>query len=66
MRPSGEPGWSMTCRLTELRGMIVLVGDHPVGVVSDVILDRLEETARIELLSGRILPGDPARSPAIS
>jgi hypothetical protein len=112
----------MTCRLTELRGMTVLVGDHAIGRVSDLILDRLGETALgfdvrahsgrhyflplalsrmangslaaasplhlvedveyyrrrgrlvswpaagaagIELLSGKILQGEPARSPSL-
>ncbi|MDX6548460.1 MAG: hypothetical protein QOG33_2010 [Gaiellales bacterium] len=32
------------CALTELRGMTVLVGDHPIGQVSDLILDRVGET----------------------
>ncbi|MDX6545744.1 MAG: hypothetical protein QOG02_1518 [Gaiellales bacterium] len=35
----------MMCELTELRGMTVVVGDHPIGRVSDLILDRLGETA---------------------
>jgi hypothetical protein len=36
----------MMCELTELRGMTVLVGgDHPIGEVSDLILDRIGETA---------------------
>jgi hypothetical protein len=109
--------------LTALRGMTVMVGDHPIGEVSDLICDRLGDTAvgfdvrahsgrhyflplalssisggkltaasplhlvedveyyrrrgrsvswpivgtaRIELLSGRILPGDPAGSLASS
>ena len=47
---------SPTHRLGELRGMRVFVADQPVGHVTDVILDPVEDTAlgfEVEATSGR-------------
>lgn len=47
---------SPTHRLAELRGMRVFVADHPVGHITDLILDPIEDTAlgfEVEATSGR-------------